>query len=107
MRLVVLLRHVLTFSCDLDSLCEVFVLTLDVSFMETSPSHQQMADNLKEKPVQVSMLDLCDVMALFLLWGTFWWHLVGAIWFQVDVFTADQYKVVLSDQLYPMMRSLS
>ena len=39
-----------------------------------------------------------------MLWGTFCWHGLGPLVPLEGRVTANQYKVVVSDQLYPMMK---
>ncbi len=39
-------------------------------------------------------------------WGTFWWHGLGPLVPLQGRVTANQYKVVLSDHLHPMMKHL-
>ena len=39
-----------------------------------------------------------------ILWGPFFWHGLGPLVLLKGRVTANQYKVVLSDHLYPMMK---
>ncbi len=57
----------------------------------------QMGDKLKEKPE-------CLTSGSVMLWGAFCWNDLGPLILLAGRVTANQYKVVLSDRLYPVMK---
>ncbi len=62
----------------------------------------QTGDKLKE--TEKGKRDKCRSGGSVMLWGAFCWHVLGPLVPLEGRATANQYKVVLSDHLYPMMK---